>query len=75
MKDFTVIISSCKFGQLSISEANKMINEHLEAKNLQQAPVMLSLLAVEYGYKSCEKGNNLEKTISDFEEVVKSNGA
>lgn len=28
-KDFTAIISSCKFGQLSITEANKLINEQL----------------------------------------------
>jgi hypothetical protein len=30
MKDFTAIISSCKFGQLTIAEANKMINEQLD---------------------------------------------
>lgn len=29
MIDFTAIISSCKFGQISITEANKMINEQL----------------------------------------------
>lgn len=30
MKDFTAIISTCKFGNLSISEANKMINSLFE---------------------------------------------
>jgi hypothetical protein len=30
MKDFTVIISTCKFGNLSISDANKLINEQLD---------------------------------------------
>lgn len=54
MKDFTAIISSCKFGQLSISEANKMINEQLEAKNLQQAHVIGRFLPPNKdGYQKC----------------------
>lgn len=32
MKDFTAIISSCKFGTISIVEANKLINEQIDNK-------------------------------------------
>ena len=54
MKDFTAIISSCKYGQLSISEANKMINEQLEAKNFHQTPIIVRFLPPnEDGYQKC----------------------
>ncbi len=33
MKDFSAIISSCKFGDLSVSEANKLIQAKVEQSN------------------------------------------
>ena len=40
MKDFTAIISTCKFGDLSISEANKMINERLAESKKRQPKII-----------------------------------
>ena len=51
---------------LSIDEQAELMRE---AKNLQQPDVSGSL-AVEYGYKSCEKGNNLEHTLIEYSKLM-----
>ncbi len=52
---------------------NSMKNAKVPSWNIpkKKAPTEQAiLLAIEFGFKSCEKGNNLEQTFYDYKKIM-----